>query len=743
MAKLYDELKRRNVFRVAIAYIVSTWLILQVADVVLNNIDAPGWVFSVFLLALALGFLPVVFFSWAYEITPQGVKRESEVDRSRSITAQTGQKLNQVTIVLLVIVVAFVFVERVYLPKTAATGSLTGTDATSDEVTATAIDERSIAVLAFDDLSPEGDQAFFAEGLSEELLNVLAQVPELKVAGRTSSFAYKGKGTDLREIGEALNVAHILEGSVRKAGNRIRVTAQLIKASDGFHLFSQTYDRDLDDIFQVQDEIAGLISTSLKAELAADAGAPAATPTNLVTYDNYLLARQHIRTRNPGLMNEAIRLLDEALAIDPDYVPALVQRALALDLLSDAPGAYGTIPEKQAHAEARALLEKALEIDPENADAYAVLGLVQSDDQAASPEATGNLRHALALNPNHEDAKLWLGNIVDDLREAEALYEDVVFRDPLYGPAFNNLIQSYLGKGQFDKAGALVDRVSRIAGEDEDVHQALGTIAYMRGDLADAARHLQSVYDANPNDTIGKGLRSFVLLSLGELEQVLTEGADETQFLAYRELGDEDSADRLLGEMDFTAGDRRRKLWAAANYLVAVGRVADVATLVDDQFGGMSKLIGDLPQSGFFGTGYLGVLTYACLLEQRDDDARLLLGEMKSVLDRQQSAGMDNFVQWNSRAQYAVLSGDVDGAIEYLQHANDTGYVAAFRFDTVFRLIADDERFRAIDAASLARANEERRKLGLDPYRPVLAVNRGDSEHNFGVLPDALQARRR
>jgi len=724
VGRLFNELKRRNVFRVAIAYVVSAWLILQVADVVLNNIDAPGWVFSVFLLALGLGFLPVMFFAWAYEITPEGVKRESEVDRSRSITTQTGRKLNQVTIVLLVIVVAFVFAERAFLPQATQDSAVTKMDTTPGEVTATAIDDRSIAVLAFDDLSPEGDQAFFAEGLSEELLNVLAQVPELKVAGRTSSFAYKGKDTDLREIGEALNVAHILEGSVRKAGNRIRVTAQLIKASDGFHLFSQTYDRDLDDIFEVQDEIAGLISTSLKAELAGHNTAPAATPTNLETYDNYLLARQHIRTRNPELMSEALRLLDEALAIDPDYVPALVQRALAINLLSDTPGAYGTIPEKQAYAESRALLEKALGIDPENADAYAVLGLVMSDKQATTPEAIRNLRHALALNPNHESAKLWLGNIIDDLGESETLYEDVVYRDPLYGPAFNNLIQTYLGSSQFDKADALVERVSRIAGQDGDVHQALGTIAYMRGDLAEALRNLQTVYEANPNDTIVAGWRNFVLLALGELEQAATEGAAGVQLLAYHELGDDESADRLLREMDFAIGDRWRKLWAAANYLLAVGRAADVVTLVDEDFGGVPKLIADLPLNAGYGTGYLGPVTYASLLEQRDDDVKLLLDEMKRVLDQQRSMGVDNFIHWNSQAQYAVLTGDIDAAIEHLRHANDDGYVAAFRFDTLFQLIADDDRFKAIEAASLARANEERAKLGLEPYRPTLAANR-------------------
>jgi len=219
-----DELQRRNVFRVAVAYIVSAWLVLQVADVVINNIGAPEWVFSVFMLAGGLLFLPILFFSWAYELTPEGVKREAEVDRTQSITSNTGRKLNLITIAMLVAVVGFVLIKD-NLPSEDSIDS-----ASSDvagEVVVTLVDDKSIAVLAFDDLSPGGDQAFFAEGLSEEILNVLAQVPGLKVAGRTSSFAFTGRDTDLREIGETLNVAHILEGSVRKAGDRLRVTASV------------------------------------------------------------------------------------------------------------------------------------------------------------------------------------------------------------------------------------------------------------------------------------------------------------------------------------------------------------------------------------------------------------------------------------------------------------------------------------------------------------------------------------
>jgi len=257
---LFGELKRRNVFRVALAYLIAAWLVLQVSQLVLEAIEAPAWVLKVFLLIFALGLPIALLFSWAYELTPEGVKRESEIDRSSSVTHQTGHKLNQITIVMVIALVVLVAAGQMNLIES-------GSPPIEDVPADVSLADKSIAVLAFEDLSPEGDQEYFADGLSEELLNVLARIPDLQVAGRTSSFAFKGQNRDLREIGEILNVAHILEGSVRKSGNQIRVTAQLINAKTGFHLYSETYDGSLTDVFAVQDEIAASISSALRTEL--------------------------------------------------------------------------------------------------------------------------------------------------------------------------------------------------------------------------------------------------------------------------------------------------------------------------------------------------------------------------------------------------------------------------------------------------------------------------------------------
>jgi len=720
LGQLFDELKRRNVVRVAVAYLVSAWLVLQVADVILNNIEAPDWVFSVFLLAGAICFVPVLVFSWAYELTPEGIKREREVDRSRSITPQTGRKLDQITIAMLVAVVAFVLLERLVFP-----GAPAGSEdaVVGDEVTVTSIDDKSIAVLAFDDLSPEGDQAFFAEGLSEEILNVLAQVPGLKVAGRTSSFAFKGKDADLREIGEVLNVAHILEGSVRKAGDRIRVTAQLIQASDGFHLFSKTYDRDLDDIFKVQDELAALISGALKAELSGDEQLPATAETAIEAYDLYLLARQRIRSRNPQLMAEARDMLDQALAIDPEYAPALAQRALVVYLLSDSTGAYGDIPESTARPEALGLLDRALAIDPDLAEAHAIRGLLLYNQAATYDEALASLKRALEINPNLENAKLWLGNATQDTHEGIALYEEVVYRDPMYSPAFNNLIQNYLNFADFDKSEALIDRVERIKGADADVHQARGTVEFMRGDLSEALRHLDVAYAANPNATIVRLWLAYTLLHTGQLERAVTDGIFEVSLIALAELGEFERADKMLGETDFRSGDQQRKIRHGADYLAARGRAAEMAGIVEATYGSVAALIEALPMEGGYGTEYLGPLAYVYLRLGREAEFRLLMDEMRAVLDFERAAGGDNWYYWYCEAQYAVLDGDAAAATRMLQHAIDRGFASVVYPEPLFDLLDADVGFETVMAAAVARGNEERVELGLEPWRPIAPTN--------------------
>lgn len=316
MAGLFEELKRRNVIRVGIAYIVAAWLILQFSDLVLENIGAPDWVMQSIMLVLAIGLPITLIIAWAFELTPDGLKRESEVDRSQSITPKTRRKLDRIIIGVLAAAVILLVVERLIVSGPSTETSLASVD-------------KSIAVLPFADLSQNQDQEWFADGLAEEILNALARAPDLLVSSRTSSFAYKGTDKDLPTIAAEIGVAHILEGSVRRAGERLRVTAQLIRASDGFHLWSQNYDRDEDDVIEIQEDLAVQIATALQTTMDPDALKDMVrVGTNSVeAYQLYVRGtsiREDIIRTEAGPTNalRSLTLFEQARAIDPGFSAA-------------------------------------------------------------------------------------------------------------------------------------------------------------------------------------------------------------------------------------------------------------------------------------------------------------------------------------------------------------------------------------------------------------------------------------
>jgi adenylate cyclase len=324
MSNLFEELKRRNVFRVTIAYIAVAWLILQVADVVLGNISAPAWLFQALMFFLAIGFPVAILFAWAYELTPEGIKREREVDRSQSVTQETGQKLNRMIIAVLFVAVGFLLVDKFMLrestPETPATANTTM--------------EKSVAVLPFVALSSGTDDEYFADGLTEEILNSLTRVPELLVTARTSAFHFKGKDIPIPDIAKQLGVAHVVEGSVRREGNRLRVTAQLIRAADGFHLWSENYDRETADTFSVQANIAERIADALGIVLDDERRAlmqksGLRSPEAFITYQKAFGLFQQAHG-NPDIATALIPandLLEQVIELAPDFFPAYLMSA--------------------------------------------------------------------------------------------------------------------------------------------------------------------------------------------------------------------------------------------------------------------------------------------------------------------------------------------------------------------------------------------------------------------------------
>jgi len=464
----FEELKRRNVFRVGIAYAVSSWVLLQVVDLVLENIEAPPLVMKVFMLALAIGFPIAMIFAWAFEMTPDGIKMEKDVDRSKSITHVTAQRMNRNIIIALVIAVVLLLVDK-FTPDTSTDTAPVTARVESVETLApqTEANEKSIAVLPFVDMSADGDQAYFADGISEEILNVLVKTHTLKVAGRTSSFQFRGRSEDLRTIGEKLGVENILEGSIRKADNRVRITAQLVTASDGFHLWSETYDRELTDIFAIQDEIARSITDALAIELnLADSSKSlvTATTSNMEAYDRYLEARGLIAQRRD--FPRTMKLLSEATELDPEFAEGWAANAQAhalsiyyLDVDRDA---YKNLAESMAN--------KALELDPNLSMAHSVLGDIYRDRYQWG-KAQESYLHALSLNPDEIEANeqytqmLWR---VSYFGEALKYSSRAIELDPLSWLNLN--VHAGLRYASGDRAGGWVDmeRVLASGGIRED-----------------------------------------------------------------------------------------------------------------------------------------------------------------------------------------------------------------------------------------------------------------------------------
>ena len=449
----FEELKRRNVFRVGIAYAVSAWILLQIVDLVLENIAAPEWVMQVFMLAVAIGFPLALLFAWAFEMTPEGIKLEKDVDRSTSITKQTGQKMNRGIIIALAIAVVLLLIDRfrpeaVEAPDPATAVTTQAVDSFLTEEPVPETDEKSIAVLPFVDMSPDGDQAYFADGISEEILNVLVKTHSLKVAGRTSSFQFRGRNEDLRVIGDQLGVEHILEGSIRKANNRVRITAQLVKADDGFHLWSETYDRELTDIFAIQDEIARSITDALAIELNladAEQSLVSVSTGNMDAYDRYLEARGLIAQRVD--FPRAIKLLDEATQLDPRFAEGWAANAQAHTL---APYYIG-FPREKASDQAETMALKALEINPDL--------------------STDSYMRALTLNPDDIEANeqyaqmLWRASYFDEALKYSARAVEL---DPLSW--LNLTVHATLRYATGDRTGGWADmvRALEMCGDNRD-----------------------------------------------------------------------------------------------------------------------------------------------------------------------------------------------------------------------------------------------------------------------------------
>jgi TolB-like protein/tetratricopeptide (TPR) repeat protein len=480
----FAELKRRNVIRMAGLYLVGAWLITQVVSTLLPTFDAPTWVSRVIVLVLAIGFVPALVFAWVYEITPEGVKRESEVERHESITPQTGRRIDRAIMVVLALVFVVYAIDRVVLlPRRetahdAALRSELAAEGAQQEKAAAAQavpsieNDPSIAVLPMVNMSEDKANEFFSDGISEELLNLLAKVPKLRVIARTSSFSFKGKDTPIPDIARALHVASVLEGSVRKSGDKVRITAQLIRASDGSHLWSDTYDRKLDDIFKVQDEIAAAVVEQLKIKLLG--AAPTAKPVDPKVYPLILQAQALLDQQGSTGRTQAIEVYRQVLRTSPNESRAWagLARAYYNQVI------FGEIAVAEGMTLAKDAANKAVAIDPADVRALAILGRIAAEVEGDIAAAARYYQRAFELEPGNlfvvNAAALLLGNI-GRLDESLALLEYRVAHDPASATAYNNLGGVQYAARHWDDAIESVRTAIRLSPEFAGAHLLIGS----------------------------------------------------------------------------------------------------------------------------------------------------------------------------------------------------------------------------------------------------------------------------
>lgn len=426
MKRLWAELKRRNVIRVGLAYVIGAWLVLQVGDVLVGLLSLPDWSLRLIALVLLLGLPVVLAFAWVYELTPEGVRRAAKVDPTHSITGETGSRLNLLTFVLALGLIGFVLIDRFVLERQPVAGAL-------DEAPAPQVSSKdprpSIAVLPFANRSSVDEDRFFVDGMHDEVLTNLALIENLKVISRTSVMRYRDTELSLPDIARALDVATVLEGGVQRAGDRIRINVQLIRADSDEHLWAQNYDRELsaENLFEIQSEIATSIAAALKAELTESEQARIETvPTrNFEAYQAYLRGRELFLNRGEGdgqvKLLEALEHLQRAVALEPDYAEAWATLAGVAGVL---PG-YQDQPDLGYHELALGYAKTALALDDQLALAWGNLALYEGSNNADMVTALRYARRAVELEPNDSTFLLWRG-ILEALRGEIALADDLV-----------------------------------------------------------------------------------------------------------------------------------------------------------------------------------------------------------------------------------------------------------------------------------------------------------------------------
>lgn len=637
MSGLIQELRRRNVFRVGVAYVVVAWLILQFTDLVLENMDAPAWVMQVFMLALAIGLPIAVFFAWAFELTPEGLKTTKEVDRSTSVTHSTGRKLDRIIIAVLVVAVGYFVWERQTVPEPIEETSVVP----------------SLAVLPFVNMSGNEQNEYFSDGITEEILNSIVRLKIMDVIGRTSSFQFKGQNLDLREVAKTLNVTHILEGSVRRDDDKVRITAQLIEAESGFHLWSDTYDRDLVDILNVQTEVAKAIANELKLTLVeTDIDSP--TFSNSEAYDLYLRTKQALLEHTFTSIANAHRWLDRAIELDPEF--GLLYVAKAQTFIDG--GIIGTLKREDAAERALALLDIARDHGAGDTGVWYRARAYVSFFRGERAESMNLIRRAYEINPSDSDIAQDYVNTLNTGREDTLLALEVLENgqqnDPLNYWFPVAMAARYSRLLQFDKADAMFRHAIELAPDAPTPPAFYGIFLASTGKLVVGALKLDETMSMDPSDPETYTFPGQTMLSMGN-------------YTRARAL-----ADRALAINPKSA----EALWIKATALYLDPALAEEPAAAPEVIEAMlEKSLSDSDTLyRRIGIGMLEFQAYLALLEGEPDRA---LAQFESHADIPEEIANDpdarldtGYTEWATLATYARLLREAGKPVEANEFAS-------------------------------------------------------------------------
>ncbi len=593
--------------------------------------------------------------------------------------------------------------QTVSLPETLAPGN----DATNPGRA------RSIAVLPFVNMSNDPDQEYFSDGISEELLNALAKISELRVAARTSSFAFKGKNQDITSIGNQLKVETVLEGSVRKSGERLRITAQLINVADGFHLWSETYDRNITDIFVIQDEISAAIIKALRVHLAGDEAVAENNAPNVEAYNFYLMARYNLRRRTEHALTLAVKQYQQAIDIDPTYAAAWAGKALATDLLSDRN--YGNVPKNIAVQQAQMMLDMAFSLNPELGIAHAVKALLLME-RYQPREALDSLELAIASNPSEGILYSWKSNALSEIGQSERAFDALKTGfgvDPLHPTIRNNLASAYVDRREDATARALFAPGTPLA------HMVEANIAGRDGHFADAINGYSKALELSDDDSGGGGsprlalsLTYFYRLKNVELAR---EGVPEILKPLYQSIMDPEAAYSSLRQLP-GVGARNSSLAALVYALIQLGRYDEALTALQPKEYAKRPLDGSLWL--WSSDIWLAYFQAYCQTQLgREEEALALAARIQEYIELAVSNGEPPFY-FTLLAAVQSLTGEDDAALRSLLLAQDNNNLSwADLSSFAFASLQSRQDFQTLAKRIQAHLNEERARLGWDPVK--------------------------